>query len=221
MLMVVIQLLTDMVPLKLPLKIDVLKEFVNNVHHNVLLVNNLLITVPTVSKEELTHQNVHVLMVNTPTLITFVKTVPLNVKLALHSINVLNVLTILIEVSLQNVSVMTVTMKLVLLSVQSVPTDVLLVPHMKPVSPVTLTELTHHTVPVTVISGITMVLVNHVITNVKDVSMLLPNVLCVLVIELMLQPVIVKAVSGKMVSLKNVQNVTANVPLVNKPLPIV
>jgi len=214
--MIVVMSLTEWVPLKLLLNKDVLKEFVNHVHHNVLLVKKILITVLTVFKEEFTHQNVIAQMVNTLMLTMFAKTVLLNVKLAVLSINVLNVLKTLIEELLQNVIVTMDIMKLVLLFVQSVLTDVLLVPNMKPVSLVLLTELTHHIVLVTVISGITMELVNHVITNVKDVAMLLLNVTIVLEIELMLQPVIVQVDSGKMDSLKNVQNVTANVLLVNK-----
>jgi hypothetical protein len=64
---------------KMKNNIDALKEWVYHVLHNVLNVLNQLITVLSVFKEELMHQNVPVQMVNTLMLITNVKTVTLNV----------------------------------------------------------------------------------------------------------------------------------------------
>jgi len=64
-------------------------------------------------------------------------------------------------------------------------------------------------------------IVNHVVTNVMDVELIMMNVTIVLVIELIPQPVTAQLDSSKTEFLNNVQNVHANVPLVELILTIV
>jgi hypothetical protein len=85
---------------------------------------------------------------------------------------------------------------------------------MKPVGIVLHTENIHQFVLVNMIGLKTPDIVNHVVTNVMDVEILMMNVTIVLVTELTNQLVTVQLDSLKTVFLKPVQNVHANVPLV-------
>lgn len=92
-------LTTDTDPLKSDQKPDAPTEFVSLAPLNVLLVLIPSITVPPVSKEELTHLSVIAQMVNMLTPMEFAKTVTLNVKLVTLMTLVLNVLTTLTELN--------------------------------------------------------------------------------------------------------------------------
>jgi len=194
---------------------DVLKEFVKLVLHNVLNVLKPLIIVISVFKEESMPQNVTVQMVNTLMLTINAKTVMSNVKLVLLMKSVLNVLKMLTELPQKNVNVMLDIMMLMLLSVHNVTTIVLNVSPIQVVPSVLKEEKTFQIVYACSIVMITVVIVNHVLTNVKDVVNHFLHVGNVLVkTELMFQLVIVCPDIGKMDSLKLVQNVLANVTLV-------
>jgi len=128
----------------------------------------------------------------------------------------------LTELPQKNVNVKPVIMKLTLLSVHNVTIIVLNVKPIQVVPFVLKEEKVYQIVSVPLILMITPEFVNHVLTDVKDVTILSLNVGNVLVLtELMLQLVIVSPDIGKMVSLKLAQNVPVNVTLVLTTEPIV
>jgi hypothetical protein len=207
----------DMDPSKFKTKnnTDVLKVSVNLVPHNVLLVPNPLNIVNTVFKEESTLQNVTAQMVNTLMLITNVKTVMSNVKLVALMTSVSIVLKTLTDLPQKPVPVKLVSMKPTLLSVQLVTIIVLNVKPTQVVPFVVPTDLVSQTVYVTTTGMMMLVSVKNVPTNVMDVQFLKTTVTSVLVkIELMPQLVTVVKDISKMVSVKLVQNVLADVTLV-------
>jgi len=106
-------------------------------------------------------------------------------------------------------------MKLTTLFVHNVTIIVLNVKPIQDVLFVLKEEKTFQTAYVSSIPMIMPEIVNHVLTNVKDVTIPTLNVKDVLdQTELMLQPVIVNKDIGKTVSLRPVQNVLVNVTLV-------
>lgn len=202
-------------PSKSVQKPDVPTDNVPHVLHNALLVKIPLITVPFVSKEELTHQSVTALKVNTLITTEFAKTVTSNVKLALLMTNVLNVLKNLTEPPQPIVLVKMDTMKLTKLNAHLVMLNVLPVLLTTNVLFALSTEKTHQTVHVYITCMKIMEFVNHVLINVMDVKTLKTNVIDVLKTESMLQPVTVHKDIGMMVSPPNVVNVTVPVLPVN------
>lgn len=164
--------------------------------------------------EELTHQSVTALMVNTLTNKMFAETVTLNVKLAHLTTNVLNVLMTLTEPTQEIVHVMMDFMKLVMPLVHLVTINVLLVLLLNNVLLVPTQESTHQLALAQNICMMMPVSVPIVHTNVTDVTLLQQIVKNVLPTELMPQLAIVQLITMTMDSLLNVQNATAIVILV-------
>jgi len=164
--------------------------------------------------EELIHQSVPAQMVNTLTNKTFAETVTLNVKLAILTTLVLNVLTTLKDTPQKNVHVTMDTMRLVMLFVHLVTTNVPLVLPMNNVSLVPTQESTHLNVIAQNICMMMPVSVPTVHTNVKDVTPTQLIVKNVLPTESTPQLVTVQPCITMTESTPNVQNVTVVATLV-------
>lgn len=216
MLMVVMKYPTDSDLLKSEPKLDVPLVCVKNVPHNVLLVLDLLIPVPSVLTEEKTSQLVNAQMVNTKMMLITVKIVLQNVKLVTNSTNVTFVPKTLTEL-IQKIAHVTMDfMILVSLNVNLVILNVLLVLIMTNVLIVPSTEKIHPIVPVSTDTTIpTIGFVTLVPSNVTVVSPLPPIVLLVQPTPTDTKPQLVTVVTDTM-KLKNkpVQNVTVPVILV-------